>query len=166
VLGGRLVGGAGGVPGQGGGALGPAGHGGAQVLDRLELADHSAELPAGPGVVDGSSAAPGSHARGLRGAGGRGQVADPGRGEQQAGQGGGQDRAGDKRDGKLLQGGGQVGQRAAGATGGLGDRDREQAEAGQVAHVAVLGRDRGAGLEAADRGERGSLPGPVAEGRL
>ncbi len=48
---GVLVRGPGGVPGQGGGAFGPAGHGGAEVLDRLEGADRAAELAADPGVA-------------------------------------------------------------------------------------------------------------------
>ena len=74
--GGRLVGGAGGVPGQGGGAFGPADHGGAQVLDRLKRADRAAELPAGAGIVGGRAAAPGRHpGRFGRVQGGR-QVAD------------------------------------------------------------------------------------------
>ena len=76
VLGGRVVGGAGGAPGQGGGTFGPAGHGGAQVLDRLELTDRAAELPAGPGVVGGGAAAPGGHSGGFGREQGRGQVAD------------------------------------------------------------------------------------------
>ena len=76
VLGGRLVGGTGGAPGQGGGTFGPAGHGGAQVLDRLELTDRAAELPAGPGVVGGRAAAPGGHPGGFGREQGRRQVAD------------------------------------------------------------------------------------------
>ena len=76
MLGGRLVGGAGGAPGQGGGTFGPAGHGGAQVLDRLELTDRAAELPAGPGVVGGRAAAPGGHPGGFGRVQGRRQVAD------------------------------------------------------------------------------------------
>ena len=81
VLVGRLVGGAGGVPGQGGGAFGPAGHGGAQVLDRLERADRAAELAADPGVPGRGLAAPGGDACGFGGEQGGGQVADAVRAE-------------------------------------------------------------------------------------
>jgi len=76
--------------------------------------------------------------------------------------------AGDERDGELLEGGGQVGHRAAVAAGVLGDRDREDAQGGQVGEVGdrgcvVLGR---VWFQAADGGERGGLFGPVADGRL
>ena len=76
VLVGCVVGGAGGVPGQGGGTLGPAGHGGAEVLDRLERADRAAELAADPGVAGRRGAAPGGHPGGFGGEQGGSQVAD------------------------------------------------------------------------------------------
>ena len=76
MLGGCLIDGAGGVPGQGGSAFGPAGHGGAQVLDRLELTDRAAELVTGLRVVGGRAAAPGGYAGGFGRVQGRRQVTD------------------------------------------------------------------------------------------
>ena len=88
--------------------------GGSRAEDQAGPAGHVQGAVAGAG----SGQRPGGqgHGRGglARGQGGK-QRRGSGRGEQLARQHGRQDRAGDERDGELLQGRGQVGQRAAGA---------------------------------------------------
>jgi hypothetical protein len=118
-------------------------------------------------VVAGAVVAGGGRGGGGRGGGGRGGGGS-GCGEQDGGQGGGHDRAGDQGDGELLQGGGQVGERAAGAAVLFGHGDREDAEAGRLAHEGAPGRRFGGstGLEAAHGRDRAGLLGPVADGRL
>ena len=152
VLAGCLVGGAGGVPGQGGGAFGPAGHGGAQVLDRLERADRAAELAADPGVAGRRARCTRRPPRRLR----RRTGWRPGRGRRafQAGAGGlagGDDRVGEPDGGQLA---GEVDRRRA------GDGDARAARRRAEPRLAV---GRGAPQEQV-RGRPRPRTGPVSAG--
>ncbi len=74
--GGRFVQGAGGVPDQGAGLFAAHQHVGAEVFDRLELADGAAELFAYRGVFGGGLQRPAGRTAGLGGEQDAGQVAD------------------------------------------------------------------------------------------
>lgn len=71
-----LVGGAGGVPGEGAGLFEADEHVGAEVLDRLERPDGPSELLADSGVFDGGVQAPGGAPAGVGGEEDGGQVGD------------------------------------------------------------------------------------------
>ena len=169
VLVGRLVGGAGGVPGQGGGAFGPAGHGGAQVLDRLERADRAAELAADPGVPGRGLAAPGGDACGFGGEQGGGQVADAVRAEAGA-ETPGRDRHAVEPDGGQVAGEVDRGEAGDGDAGLVQLEDEpgavlgagEEGAAGRQDRAGLAGHAVGAGQRAGGERDRGRFPGQEA----